>query len=331
MVEQWYDMRPIRVITAACALSAILFMLAPVLNADGSPYWEVEEPSMQWNSVHGTVTGDIELEEGDSVGMFDKDEHCYGAGTYDGSSYHISAYAIEEADPDVSGDFTIEGFEDGEAVTFKVYQQSTGEITTVDPSGGSYNYAYRGKHPALNINLVLDSGDNGDNDDNGDNGGNGGNGDNGGGNGGSGSGSTNTTNGPWDIEDDEEQDDSSGPLLTSSGDEDDEEEDYMPPQEEHFRSSDDVFYDNAYTSTSSGTYIPRDNIAKTTQDRIYETQYLEEKSNKKKPDYTDTEDTPKPKRRRVFLILFWVISLLFFIVGGALVAREYYLEKRSKK
>ena len=53
---------------ASCALAAV----------DERAHWPVET-AVDWNSVYGKVNG-VRLAEGDSVGMFDAEGNCYGAG-----------------------------------------------------------------------------------------------------------------------------------------------------------------------------------------------------------------------------------------------------------
>lgn len=160
----------------------LLFFIPRVVSAgvDYTAHWPVEI-TLYWNAVYGSVTGEIALEEGDSVGLFDEDGNCYGAGLYDGRHYHLAAFMQETQDPTIVNDFTIPGFKVGSEVFFRVYKESTGkEYSVKTPSGAPYTYTYKGMYPPIRIDLVYEEGG----------GGNGGGGDDGGGGGSGGGGGT---------------------------------------------------------------------------------------------------------------------------------------------
>jgi len=121
---------------------------------DNTTHWPVVV-TKDWNAVYGRVTG-LELEDGDSVGMFDTRGNCYGTGLVRGGYYFLSAFKWEEADPNIPGDFEIPGFKEGDTVIFKAYKKSTGEEYILVPaSGESYSYVYQGNYPPMRIDLLY--------------------------------------------------------------------------------------------------------------------------------------------------------------------------------
>jgi len=137
-----------------CLISLSFLFLANTILAetDETAYWPVEVTS-SWSAIYGTVTG-ITMSAGDSVGMFDSAGNCYGAGIYDGTYFHISAYRAEEADAETVGDFAIPGFTDGEEVTFKIYKITTyREYKVVTASGTPFIYLHQGSYPPIRIDL----------------------------------------------------------------------------------------------------------------------------------------------------------------------------------
>ena len=132
---------------------SFLFLANKILaDTDETAHWPVEVTS-SWGAIYGTVTG-ITMSAGDSVGMFDSAGNCYGAGIYDGTYFHISAYRAEEADADTVGDFAIPGFRDGEEVTFKIYKITTyREYKVVTASGTPFIYQHQGSYPPIQVDL----------------------------------------------------------------------------------------------------------------------------------------------------------------------------------
>jgi len=190
-MEVSYMRAYIRTCTIILAIGlSLTFSGVGLATLDESSHWPVEV-TKYWNAIYGTISG-LTLEAGDSIGAFDADGNCYGAGLFDGTYYSLSAFMKEDATDEF--DFAIEGFEEGEEVIFVVYKESTGETYTLEASGGTpYIYAYDGEgypgYPPMQIDLAYTQ-DGGDGD-GGDGNGNGGNGDGGDGDGGDGDGGGN--------------------------------------------------------------------------------------------------------------------------------------------
>lgn len=152
-------------LTKIFAIFLFMCVVAPCLmtdivsaDVDNTAHWSVQVTS-NWNAIYGQVTG-ISLEDGDSVGMFDTEGNCYGAGLVRGGYYFLSAFAWEEADSAKPNDFTIPGFKNGNVVIFKAYRGSRGEEYVLVPSNGeSYCYTYIGNYPPERIDLVYDEED----------------------------------------------------------------------------------------------------------------------------------------------------------------------------
>jgi len=143
------------IIILAIGLS-LTFSSVGFATLDESSHWPVEV-TKYWNALYGTISG-LTLEAGDSIGAFDADGNCYGAGLFDGTYYSLSAFMKEEATDGL--DFAIDGFEEGEEVIFKVYKESAGEIYTLEASNGTpYIYAYDGGgypgYPPMQIDLAY--------------------------------------------------------------------------------------------------------------------------------------------------------------------------------
>jgi len=186
-----------KIIIIVCGMLACFMPRIVSADVDYTAHWPVEI-TLYWNAVYGSVTGEITLEQGDSVGVFDKDGNCYGAGLYDGSHYHLAAFMQETQDPTIVNDFTIPGFKTGDEVFFKLYKVNTQkEYSLKTPSGEPYVYTYKGMYPPLRIDLVYEEGGQGGGDGDGD-------GDKGDDDGGSpGGGSTDTTGGGSETSSDE--------------------------------------------------------------------------------------------------------------------------------
>jgi hypothetical protein len=138
------------------ALSILLIPGLILAAVNTNAHWPVEITLRRRNSVYGAISG-LSLEDGDSVGMFDADGNCHGAGLYRGNHYALTAFMREEADPENPGDQTIEGFVEGEEVFFKIYQKSTGkEYTVTHSSGNPYHFRYVGLTPLTKINLLYE-------------------------------------------------------------------------------------------------------------------------------------------------------------------------------
>lgn len=136
-----------------CAIEC-LFVAGTALTAiDETTHWPVEVTE-HFNSVYGEVR-DISLEDGDSVGMFDAEGNCYGAGLVRDGYYFLSAFRWEEADATKPDDFTIQGFKEGQTVIFKAYEVSTGQEYILVPASGSYSYRFQDEHPPVRIDLVY--------------------------------------------------------------------------------------------------------------------------------------------------------------------------------
>ncbi len=325
-------MRHLRLIIMSALISLIVSISA--VEAEDAAYWEVDEPSIHWISIYGAVSGDVDLEEDDLVAAFDEDGNCYGCGVYDGSSYHLSAYAVEEADLDVPGDFTIEGFEDGEEVIFKVYRREGGEELTVEPSDGAYKYEYKGMHPPQKIDLMsddaaddpadpIDPTDPADpaNPD-----------------------GPSTVNTPIQLygEDEEEEEEGDGSFEPFSISDEEESLDVFPesPREEYPPERDDIYYENEYASVPAAgeAYTPPESAGQDVRrERIYKparSRYLEENKGVRSRE-SEAIDTGKSRpgrgKKRLFFVWICLIALLLFIIGSILVAREYYSAKKSEK
>lgn len=122
---------------------------------DEISHWPVET-TYKWNSVYGKVSG-ISLQNGDSIGIFDNQGKCYGAGLVKGGCYFLSAYFKDDIETGVSGDFAIPGFKKGDEVFFRVFKKSTGEEYELKPESGSpykINY-YAEKDKVIEIDLVY--------------------------------------------------------------------------------------------------------------------------------------------------------------------------------
>ena len=134
----------------SCLFSSNLFAAI-----DTSTYWPVDVTDV-WKSVYGIVTG-LDLEDGDSVGMFSESDICYGAGLVRGGFYYLSAFGWEEANSDASGDFAIPGFKSGDKVIYKVYKKSTQEEYVVTPINSTYSVSPQDyeKYPPLRIDLAY--------------------------------------------------------------------------------------------------------------------------------------------------------------------------------
>ena len=138
------------------ALSIVLIPSLVLAELNANSHWLVEITLRRRNSVYGTVSG-LNIANGDSIGMFDADGNCHGAGVYRGNYYALTAFMREEADLTNPGDQTIEGFVEGEEVFFKVYRESTGEEYAVTHSSGNpYNFRYQGLTPLTKIDLVYE-------------------------------------------------------------------------------------------------------------------------------------------------------------------------------
>jgi len=162
-MEVSYMRAYIRTCTIILAIGlSLTFSGVGLATLDESSHWPVEV-TKYWNAIYGTISG-LTLEAGDSIGAFDADGNCYGAGLFDGTYYSLSAFMKEDATDEF--DFAIEGFEEGEEVIFVVYKESTGETYTLEASGGTpYIYAYDGEgypgYPPMQIDLAYtqDGGD----------------------------------------------------------------------------------------------------------------------------------------------------------------------------
>jgi hypothetical protein len=141
-------------LTLICSVCLSIATYAAWADIDRTAHWPVEV-TLNYNAVYGDVDG-IDLEEGDSVGMFDQEGNCYGAGLFDGSRYYLSAFMYEEADPEIPGDISIPGFEEGDTVTFKVYKSAEDREYIIDTrSVSEYLYEYRGRDNPVKIDLVY--------------------------------------------------------------------------------------------------------------------------------------------------------------------------------
>jgi len=127
-------------------------------DTDSPAEWPVEATA-NWNAVFGRVAG-IDLESGDSIGMFDENGNCFGAGIYDGTYFFLSAYQEETGDEGIPGDFEIPGFKEGDRVIFKLYKKSEGKEYDLNTASGSgYIYSYHGNFPPERIDLVYTGGE----------------------------------------------------------------------------------------------------------------------------------------------------------------------------
>jgi len=133
---------------------------------DARAHWPVEVTD-GFNPVYGRVLmkesggGLVEfLEDGDSIGMFDLENNCYGAGLFDGNKniFSLSAFKMDKGDKTFD-DYSIAGFEDGDEVVFKAYKQSTGKTYILTRLSGKkyiYNFNISG-YPSERIDLVYDA------------------------------------------------------------------------------------------------------------------------------------------------------------------------------
>lgn len=144
-------------ILGLCLLLTPHTVLATV-NNDTHWLFEVAENR---NAIYGTVSGIYHLQLGDSVGVFDIEGNCYGAGLFNGLYYFLPAFEADEGNK-TGDDFPIPGFNPGDEVVFRVYSEAEGKEYVVKPSfGASYIYTSHGMYPPLKIDLVYEKGDDG--------------------------------------------------------------------------------------------------------------------------------------------------------------------------
>ena len=120
------------------------------------------ETTDSWKDIYGTISG-IKLEPGDSVGVFDKNGYCYGAGLFDGARYCLRVFGMDTG-AQVSGDYEIPGFNPGDKVIFKVYNGNE-EYALELPSGAPYIYGSDGAYPMglpERVDLVYNPGEPGE-------------------------------------------------------------------------------------------------------------------------------------------------------------------------
>jgi hypothetical protein len=103
-------------------------------------YWEFETTE-KWKAIYGKISGLADLNKGDSVGVFDTEDNCYGAGFFDGDFYYLSAFEKDtgtkgDGDSAVTDDYEIPGFDQGDEVIFKVYVEAEGAPYTLKTLDG---------------------------------------------------------------------------------------------------------------------------------------------------------------------------------------------------
>ena len=161
-----------KAIVAICLAIAICAFCAndSLAALNRKAYWPVEV-TLNFTPIYGQILG-AEMEDGDSVGAFDEEGNCYGAGVYNAQRnlFYLSAYMWENADLDQPGDEVIPGFSENDKVVFKLHKKSTGEVLVLETHSGSpYFFEHQpNNYPPVRVDLYYEDPGRGGRDDPGD-------------------------------------------------------------------------------------------------------------------------------------------------------------------
>jgi len=123
------------------------------------------ETTEKWKAVYGKISGMTNLNPGDSVGVFDTNGDCFGAGFFDGDFYYLSAFERDMGDKAgeddaVVYDYEIPGFNHGDEVIFKVYVEAESReytLKTLDAQSYIYvaNVDVQDMYPPKRVDLMY--------------------------------------------------------------------------------------------------------------------------------------------------------------------------------